>query len=85
MEKVFITDQELEALKKLHHDMNEATLVLGMLEIQMNELQSLKNEAFQRIATIKENQDSFGKQLSQTYGDGSIDLKTKEFIKGTQK
>lgn len=81
MDKVIVNQEELVALNQIQNELNEVTITLGLLEIQVNEIQAMKQEAFMRLATIRDKQERLGKELSSKYGNGSVDLNSGEFNK----
>ncbi len=80
-EKVIITQEELNSLKKIQDSNNEIVINLGMIELKIHELNILRKNTLLEFDKLKEEQDNFGKLLSSKYGQGTVDLGTGEFIK----
>ena len=82
-----ITSEEQEFIKKLQEQYSELTVKLGQLNMEMhdlentlNELKELKNDLLNQYIEAKKSERSFIDKLSETYGNGSLNLESGEFI-----
>lgn len=82
-----ITSEEQEFIKKLQEQYSELTVKLGQLNMEMhdlentlNELKELKKDLLDQYIEAKKSERSFIDKLSESYGNGSLNLETGEFI-----
>lgn len=73
MENKKLTQEEIDKLVELQSNNRTVLLELGSLEASKLALYGYYNQ-------LKEQERSFGKELSEKYGDGTIDLEKGEFI-----
>ena len=81
MEKVLLETQEIESLKKLQEEVNGIVTQLGEIEIQKQNLKSLKSQVINKLAELRQAQQQLGISLNNKYGSGTIDLTSGEFTK----
>ena len=81
MEQVFLTDQEFETIS--NHRNQETTLLgtLGQVEYQLQFLTTQKSEVLSQLKELEGKNEEIGKELQEKYGNGTINMETKEFIK----
>lgn len=81
MEQVFLTDQEFETIS--NHKNQETTLLgaLGQVEYQLQFLTNQKSEVLAQLKELEGKNEEIGKELQEKYGNGTINMETKEFIK----
>jgi hypothetical protein len=81
VKEIKLTDAELEGIRTLTQQVQQATFQFGQLNIQriaMNELETrLKDEWLM----IKKNEVQLTQQLAAKYGDGHVDLSRLVFVK----
>lgn len=82
-----ITSEEQEFIKKLQEQYSELTIKLGQLNMEthdlentLNELKELKKDLLDQYIEAKKSERSFIDKLSETYGNGSLNLESGEFI-----
>jgi hypothetical protein len=80
MENKKLTEEEIQTLKELQQKSSNIVAEFGNLEIMKLQVDARKNELVEIYNQHKEQETSFGKELSEKYGDGSIDLSKGEFI-----
>jgi hypothetical protein len=73
MENKKLTQEEIDKLVELQSNNRAVLLELGSLEASKLALYSYYNQ-------LKEEERSYGRQLSEKYGDGTIDLEKGEFM-----
>lgn len=81
MEKIQLTPEELSKLQESNNKVADIVASLGQIEIQMSLLQKNKESLLASFAQIQQDQDVLAKELSQKYGDGTIDITSGEFTK----
>jgi len=81
MEKVLLETQEIESLKKLQEEVNGIVTQLGEIEIQKQNLKSIKSQVLGKLAELRQAQQQLGVTLNNKYGSGTIDLTSGEFTK----
>lgn len=79
MEPIKLTEEELVKLVELQKKSSVVTQEFGNLEIMKIQLQSRKDEITAFYIQLKEDERTFGKDLSEKYGDGTIDIENGEF------
>ncbi len=79
MEPIKLTTEEIEKLKEIQQKNAAVTNEFGNLEITKLQIEARKTEAIKFFNDLKEEEQTFGKELSDKYGVGSIDLEKGEF------
>jgi len=70
-----LTKEEIELLNKLQDDYLSIQHEIGKIEIEILNLEQLKNEMYKTVREEIEKQSQIiAKQLHEKYGDGEIDL-----------
>jgi hypothetical protein len=80
MEPIKLTEEELEKLVSLQRKSAGVTQEFGNLEIMKLQVEARKNELVAFYNQVKEDELTFGKELSEKYGDGTINIEKGEFI-----
>ena len=80
MENTKLTVEEIEKLQDIQQKNAAVATELGNLEITKLQIEARKNEIVEFFNKLKEDEQAFGKELSDKYGNGSIDLEKGEFI-----
>jgi hypothetical protein len=80
MENTKLTIEEIEKLTELQQKSSGITSEFGNIEILKLQLEARKNELISIYSQIKSDENAFGKELSEKYGDGTINLSEGEFI-----
>ena len=81
MEQVFLTDQEFETISKFQKDQSDLLVNLGQVEYQLQLLTTQKSEVLSQLKELDDKNEEIGKELNKKYGNGTINMETKEFIK----
>ena len=80
MENTKLTVEEIEKLQEIQQKNAAVATELGNLEITKLQVEARKAEVVEFFNKLKEDEQAFGKELSEKYGNGSIDLENGEFI-----
>ena len=80
MENTKLTVEEVEKLQEIQQKNAAVVSELGNLEITKLQVEARKAEVVEFFNKLKEEEQTFGKELSEKYGNGSIDLEKGEFI-----
>jgi hypothetical protein len=80
MENTKLTTEEIEKLQEIQQKNAAVASELGNLEITKLQVEARKAEVVEFFNKLKEEEQTFGKELSEKYGNGSIDLEAGEFI-----
>jgi len=80
MENTKLTVEEIEKLQEIQQKNAAVASELGNLEITKLQVEARKAEVVEFFNKLKEEEQTFGKELSEKYGNGSIDLEKGEFI-----
>ena len=75
-----LTQEELEKIQLLQEKNRAVVMELGEISLITLNLGKRQEAAEKFIADLREEENTFGKELSDKYGDGSVDLKTGEFV-----
>jgi len=79
METKKLTAEEISKIQTIQESTRSSLLALGELEIRANDINTQKASIFKSLESLREEEQALAKQLSDTYGDGTIDLTTGEF------
>lgn len=80
MENTKLTVEEIEKLQQIQQKNAAVATEFGNLEIAKLQVEARKTEVVEFFNKLKEDEQAFGKELSDKYGNGSIDLEAGEFI-----
>jgi hypothetical protein len=80
MENKKLTTEEIEKFQSLQQRNNLVINELGSIELAKLQIERRRNEAITFLTSLREEEQTFGKELSEKYGDGSIDIEKGEFI-----
>lgn len=81
MEKIQLTPEELSKLQDSNDKVADIVASLGQIEIQISLLQKNKESLLTSFTQIQQDQDQLATELTQKYGDGTIDITSGEFTK----
>jgi phage shock protein A len=81
MEKIQLAPEELSRLQDLNNKVADIVASLGQIEIQVSLLQENKKSLLTSFSQIQQDQDQLAQELTQKYGDGTIDMTSGEFTK----
>ena len=74
-----LSEKELQILKEYQNKTNEIIATLGGIELQLDALETQKEETLDNFKVLQENQTKTGKELQDKYGEGNINLEDGEF------
>ena len=74
-----LSDKELQQLKDFQVKNNEIVVNLGTIELRIDKLEEEKEKNLEAFRLLSKEQEKFGKELQDNYGDGNIDLEKGEF------
>ena len=80
MENTKLTPEEVAKLQEIQQKNAAIVSELGNLEITKLQMESRRANAIEFLNSLREEEQTFGKELSDKYGNGSIDLENGEFI-----
>ena len=80
MEPIKMTAEEIEKFQSIQQKNNLVVNELGAIELVNLQIERRRTEAMNFLTSLREEEQAFGKELSEKYGDGSIDLEKGEFI-----
>lgn len=81
MEQIKLSEEELNTLNQLQTNQNEIIASLGQLEYSIQLLELQKEGLTEEIEKLKKSENEIGKDLTEKYGNGSIDLNSGFFTK----
>ena len=81
MEKIQLTPEELSKLQESNNKVADIVASLGQIEIQISLLKDNKRSLLDTFAQIQQDQEQLATELTQKYGDGTIDITSGEFTK----
>jgi hypothetical protein len=80
MENTKLTIEEVEKLQEIQQKNAAVANELGNLEVTKLQIEARRVEIIEYFNNLKTEEQTFGKELSDKYGNGSIDLEKGEFI-----
>ena len=83
MEQVFLTDEEYKQISSLQENQNALITTLGQVEYQLQFLTNQKSEVLAQLKQVEGENENIGKELQEKYGNGTINMETKDFVKTT--
>lgn len=84
MANIKLTEEELSTLTNLQQRNNAIVSELGQIELVRMQVESRRQNAESYLNNLRESEDAFSKELTEKYGNGSIDLESGEFIPAEQ-
>jgi hypothetical protein len=80
METKVLTQEEITQLKTVQQERYSIIDKFGTVEVQFQELESIKQKLKLEYEKLKQKEEVLGKQLQDKYGDGTINLEKGEFV-----
>jgi len=80
MAKKKLTEEEIKSIKELQSSRSNVIIELGNLEAYLFDISAKKTDLQEQLSQLTERDQELGKELSDKYGNGSIDLEKEEFI-----
>ena len=81
MEKIKLSQEELDTLNQLQETQNNVINSLGQVEYNIQLLELQKEKLITSIEELQQTESKIGKDLMEKYGNGSIDLSSGTFTK----
>jgi len=81
MEQIQLLQEEIDQLKNLQNSQTQLINNFGQIEYQIQILNDQKEELIKQLKEFQNQENELGLQLTQKYGDGSIDLTSGLFTK----
>jgi hypothetical protein len=82
MESKVLTQEELTQLKNLQTRQNNLLMDLGSIEYRISLLEQTKNDLKSQVLEVERLNNELGAQLTQKYGNGTLNLETGEITIG---
>jgi hypothetical protein len=82
METKVLTQEELTQLKDLQTRQNNLLMDLGSIEYRISLLEQTKNDLKSQVLEVERLNNELGAQLTQKYGNGTLNLETGEITIG---
>ena len=79
MENTKLTVEEVEKLQDIQQKNAAVATELGSLEITKLQIEARREEVLRYFTELKQEETALGKELSDKYGNGTIDLEKGEF------
>jgi len=79
--QIKLSQEELQSLKLLQEKQNQLVVKFGQLEYEIQSLELQKEKAIDQLNKLKKEEELIGNQLTQKYGNGSIDVESGFFTK----
>jgi hypothetical protein len=80
METKILTQEELTQLTSIQNQQNDLIINLGSIEYRMSLLEQNKEILKAQILELEKSNSELGRQLTEKYGSGNINLETGEII-----
>jgi hypothetical protein len=80
-EKIQLTPEELSRLQEGNNKVADIVTSLGQIEVQMSLLKDNKRSLLDNFLQTQQDQNQLAQELTQKYGDGTIDMTSGEFTK----
>ena len=81
MNKIYLTEEEKKEILNIQSQENDYMVQLGQIEYQIQSLNSQEDNVKVELQSFEERKIKLAKQLQDSYGEGSINIETGEFIK----
>jgi hypothetical protein len=80
MESTKLTQEEIQQLQEIQQQNQSLALEFGNLELTKIQIENRYDELVEFHTQLKNKEQKIGKELSEKYGNGTIDLEKGEFI-----
>jgi 3-dehydroquinate dehydratase len=81
MEKIVLTQEELNELNQLQEQRQTITGDFGIVELRIQELELQKEKIIEILNQQQDQETQFGQKIQDKYGEGTININTGEFTK----
>ena len=80
MENQKLTQEELQQIADLQNKNRAIVTEFGEVELIKLNIEARTENAKKFLAELRQEEQNFGKELSEKYGDGTVDLQSGEFV-----
>lgn len=80
-EQIKLSQEELESIKELQNQQQTLIAQFGQLEYQMQLLELQKDQLVETMGELQETERKTGQDLTEKYGNGTVDLESGMFSK----
>ena len=80
-EQIKLSQEELDFVKQLQNDQQNLVTQFGAIEYQMQTLELQKDQLIESLNKLREQELTTGNELTQKYGNGTVDLVSGTFTK----
>jgi hypothetical protein len=80
-EQIKLSQEELNFIKQLQADQQNLITQFGSVEYQMQLLELQKDQLIESLNKLREQEITTGNELTQKYGNGTVDLESGTFTK----
>lgn len=80
-EQIKLSQKELDSIKQLQQQQQNLIGQFGQLEYQMQLLELQKDQLVETIGKLQQEEQQIGEDLTQKYGNGTVDLESGMFTK----
>ena len=81
MNKIKLSQEELQSLKSLQEKQTFLISTFGQIEYELQTLELQKQDLIKKLSEAKEKESLIGQHLTEKYGNGSIDVESGFFTK----
>lgn len=81
MEKIVLTQEEINELKSIQEQNSNLIFSFGQIEAAIQNLEIQKSALKQTLVSLKEKETALAATLQDKYGNGNINIETGEFTK----
>ena len=79
METIKLTEEELSQIQEIQQSQGALIQELGQVSLSELNLQARKNQAESFLNDLRSKEEALGKELTDKYGDGTVNVNTGEF------
>jgi hypothetical protein len=79
-----LTEEEIKTIQEIQQSNQALVNELGSLEVTKIQIENRYDELVEYYNELKAKENTFGKELSDKYGNGTIDLEKGEFVPSEQ-
>ena len=80
-EQIKLSQEELDTIKQLQQSQQDLISRFGQLEYQMQLLELQKDQLVETMGELQKEETKIGQELTQKYGNGTVDLESGTFTK----
>jgi len=80
-EQIKLSEEELDSIKQLQNQQQILIGQFGQIEYQVQLLELQKDQLVETIGKLQQEEQKIGNELTQKYGNGTVDLESGTFTK----